>query len=56
LFSTDILRTRGSSDVLTFWRKKLPDFFEIYGVSCPHGQGGRELSQCGHSADKGGGD
>jgi len=45
-------RGRGSSDedVRTFGAKYF-EFFEIYGVSAQ--TRGRELSQCGHFADKG---
>jgi len=49
-------RERGGfsdADVRTLWCKKLG--FSKF-VVCLHGQGGGGLSQCGHFADKGGGD
>jgi len=35
-----------------FLEQKASDFSKF--IVCPHGQGGRRLSQCGHFLDKGG--
>jgi len=42
-----------NTDFRTFWREKTWDFGGKNFMVCPHGQGGRGLSQCGHFADKG---
>jgi len=51
--SSDIFRTRGSSDVevRTFWCKKTSNFSKF--MLCPHGQGEGGLSQCEQFSDKG---